>query len=74
MGNKINKDSYYMHIKIIGSNMQKFYKEIKNSIYLRNIVKYWAIDQLEDLNIKSLNNYFDYLNEKKKMIKTKQKI
>ena len=56
MGNKINKDSYYMHIKIIGSNMQKFYEEIKNSIYMRNIIKYWEIDQLENLNIESLNN------------------
>ena len=73
MGNKINKDSYYMHIKIIGSNMQKFYEEIKNSIYLRNIVKYWEIDQLEDLNIKSLNNYFDYLNEKKENDEDKTK-
>ena len=61
MGNNINPDSFYMHIKVIGSNMQKFYKELKDSIYLRNIIKYWEIEPLEDLNEKNINNYFDYL-------------
>ena len=62
MGNSINKDSYYMHIKIIGSNMEKFYDEFNNSIYLRNIIKFWTIDKLKKSDIrKQLNEYFDYL-------------
>ena len=42
--NNINKDSFYMHIKTMGSNMRIFYDEFKKSNYLRNIIKYWDID------------------------------
>ena len=64
MGNSINKDSFYMHIKIIGSNMEKFYNEFNNSIYLRNIIKFWTIDKLKKSDIrKQLNEYFDYLED-----------
>ena len=62
MGNSINKDSFYMHIKIIGSNMEKFYNEFNKSIYLRNIIKFWTIDKLKKSDIRNqLNEYFDYL-------------
>ena len=61
MGNDINKDSFYMHIKTMGSNMQIFYDEFKKSNYLRNIIKYWDIDKLQTLNVINLNKYFDYL-------------
>ena len=64
MGNNINETSFYMHIKLIGSNIQKFYAEFKKSNFLRNIIKFWDIDKLEDsTNEDQLNKYFDYLNE-----------
>ena len=63
MGNDINKDSFYMHIKTMGSNMQIFYDEFKKSNYLRNIIKYWDIDKLQTLNDVNLNKYFDYLQD-----------
>ena len=65
MGNNNNKDSFYMHIKIIGSNMNKFYNELRKSSFLRNIINYWAIDELKTLNEENLNQYFDYLNKEK---------
>ena len=65
MGNNNNKDSFYMHIKIIGSNMSKFYDELRKSTFLRNIINYWAIDELKTLNKENLEQYFDYLNKEK---------
>ncbi len=65
MGNDNNKVSFYMHIKIIGSNMNKFYNELRKSSFLRNIINYWAIDELKTLNEENLNQYFDYLNKEK---------
>lgn len=54
-----------MHIKIIGSNMEKFYDELNKSDFLANIIKYWYIEPLENSNLNSqLNEYFDYLKEK----------
>ena len=61
MGNNINNDSFYMHIKIMGTKMQKFYDNFKKSTFLRNIIKYWDIDKLEILNEENLCQYFDYL-------------
>ena len=56
-----------MHIKIIGSNMEKFYDELNKSIFLAKIIKYWHIDQLENSNLNSqLNEYFDYLKKRTK--------
>jgi GTP-binding protein EngB required for normal cell division len=52
-----------MHIKIIGSNMNKFYDELKKSTFLRNIINYWDIDNLETLNYENLQCYFNYLKE-----------
>ena len=65
MGNNNNIVSFYMHIKIIGSNMNKFYNELRKSSFLRNIINYWAIDELKTLNEENLNQYFDYLNKEK---------
>ena len=73
MGNNINKKSFYMHIKLIGSNIEKFYAEFKKSIFLRNIIKFWDIDKLEDSAIlDQLNKYFDYLNEIKNNMKVEE--
>ena len=59
---KEKNNPFYMHIKIIGSNMEKFYDELNKSIFLANIIKYWHIEQLENSNLNSqLNEYFDYL-------------
>ena len=65
MGNNNNKDSFYMHIKIIGTKMKKFYDELRKSTFLRNIIKYWDIDELKTLNEENLKQYFDYLNQEK---------
>ena len=62
---KEKNNPFYMHIKIIGSNMEKFYDELNKSIFLANIIKYWHIDQLENSNLNSqLNEYFDYLKKR----------
>ena len=62
--NNNNQVSFYMHIKIIGSNIQKFYDEFKKSIKLRNIIKHWVIDKLDNSNVNDqINKYFDHLNE-----------
>ena len=56
------KDSFYMHIKVIGLNMEKFYDLLKSSFSLKNIIKYWDIDLLKKKNItKQINTYFDEL-------------
>ena len=43
MGNECNKDSFYMDIKIIGSNLEKLYHNIYHSDYLKNIINIWDI-------------------------------
>ena len=63
MGNtaECSKDSFFMNIKIIGSNMDKFYKEIKLS--QKSIKELWNFEPLEKktTNIQQLNNYFNKL-------------
>ena len=63
MGNTDNysKDSFFMNIRIIGSNMDKFYNEIKNSQH--SIKELWHFEHLEkkSTNIEQLNNYFNKL-------------
>ena len=68
MGSSIegNKDSFNMHIKFIGRKMQRFYDEFKKSDTLKNIIKLWDIDPLQNLSIdKQINNYFDILEKYK---------
>lgn len=64
MGNRIDKDNYYMHVKIIGDKTNSFYDNLNNSEYLKNIKKFWDIEPNDnnDILIK-LNKYFDNLNE-----------
>jgi hypothetical protein len=63
MGNTANysKDSFFMNIRIIGSNMDKFYKEIKNS--QPSIKELWHFEPLEKKSTigEQLNNYFNKL-------------
>ena len=63
MGNSgnYNKDLYFMNIKIIGPNIQKFYEEIKKT--QKTIKELWNFEPLEEnKEIKEqINNYFKKL-------------
>jgi len=62
MGNTENKgnDSYFMNIKIIGSNIGNFYKEIQNTE--KTIKKLWNFEPLEQKEIiQQINDYFQKL-------------
>jgi len=64
MGNEndLDQNAYYMHISFIGLNMEKFVKNLKNSVTLKDIIKFWKIDPLlnEDSS-NEINAYFDSL-------------
>ena len=68
MGNNlIEKEKAYMHLKLIGTNMEKFYSNLNNSDYLKNIKLYWDIDPLNsDNNLNQINNYFEKIEQLKK--------
>ena len=56
-----------MHIKLIGTNMEKFYSNLNNSDYLKNIKLYWDIEPLNsDNNLNQINNYFEKIEKLKK--------
>ena len=59
MGNDIdNKDSFYMNVRLIGSNMENFQNKIFQSS-LKNIIKFWKIEYLSNCNIgKQIDCYF----------------
>ena len=64
MGNTLkgNKDSFNMHVKFIGTNMQKFYDIIQKSNILNKIIKFWDIEPLEKVaSTIQINNYCDIL-------------
>ena len=64
MGNSIEKDNFYMHVKLIGEKMDSFYDNLNNSDYLNNIRKFWDIDPISHKdNLKQIISYFDDLNE-----------
>ena len=68
MGNiyDTNQDSFYMHLRFIGLNMQGFYTLFKNSVTLHDIIKFWEIDSLQNIDSsKQINSYFDFLQNKK---------
>ena len=53
---------FYMHLRFIGLNMDEFYNSFKNSVTLRNIIKFWDIDpQQKTDSSKQINAYFDSL-------------
>ena len=64
MGNNYdpNQNIFYMHLRFIGLNMDKFYNNLKDSVTLRNIIKFWKIDPLQKTDSsKQINAYFDSL-------------
>ena len=64
MGGSIEKDNFYMHVKLIGEKMDSFYDDLNNSDYLNNIRKFWDIDPISHKdNLKQIISYFDDLNE-----------
>ena len=65
MGNECNNDTFYMDIKIIGSNLGKLYDNIYNSDYLKNIRKFWNIAPRDETynNLEKINIYFNELNQ-----------
>lgn len=63
MGNKesFSKDDYYMHIQLIGLNMQKFFEGIKSVIIPEKKIKnYWKFDynEKETEMTKEIDKYF----------------
>ena len=53
---------FYMHLRIIGLNMDEFYNNFKNSVTLRNIIKFWKIDPLQKTDSSNqINAYYDSL-------------
>ena len=68
MGNTYgsNQDSFYMHLRFIGQNMNRFYRLFKNSVILHDIIKFWEIDSLQNTDSsRQINSYFDFLQNKK---------
>ena len=64
--NIIQKEKAYMHLKIIGTNMEKFYANLNNSEYLKTIKLYWDIDPLiSGNNLNQINKYFDQIQQLK---------
>ena len=64
MGNSIEKDNFYMHVKLIGEKIDSFYDNLNNSDYLQKIRKFWDIDPITHKdNLKQINSYFDDLNK-----------
>ena len=67
MGSEVNKNAnektYYMHIKMIGKDIEGFNKGINEAISLKNIIKLWNFEpiQKEAANANQLNEYFDRL-------------
>ena len=63
MGNSSNdlKDSYFMNVKIIGFNMENFFKVIQE--YQKVIKELWNFEQLEQNQdvIEQIKKYFDKL-------------
>ena len=65
MGNNVDKDKYYMHVKFIGSNMGNFYANFDESEYLKKIKKLWNIEPPNTDNkqtLEQIDDYFERLN------------
>ena len=64
MGCKIEKDEFYMHVKLIGTDLEKFNNNLKNSEYLKKIKDFWKIDPIDNKsNLEQINQYFDEINQ-----------
>ena len=51
-----NKDAFFMHLRFIGLNMERFYNNFKNSTTLQNIIKFWKIDSLKNTELSNQIN------------------
>ena len=74
MGNNYDpkKENFYMHLKFIGFNNQNFSNNLKNTPSLHDIIKFWKIEPLENINIlDQINSYFKFLEEKRNDEKNK---
>ena len=51
MGSEVNKNAndktFYMHIKMIGKDIEGFNKGIKEAISLKNIIKLWNFEPIQ---------------------------
>ena len=66
MGNNYNKEAFYMHIKFIGLEIERFYNNFRNVTTLKDIIKCWEIDPLQNIDLlEQINAYFDILQEKR---------
>ena len=64
MGCKIEKDEFYMHVKLIGTDLEKFNNNLKNSEYLKKIKDFWKIDPIDNKsNLEQINQYFEEINQ-----------
>lgn len=64
MGCKIEKDEFYMHVKLIGTDLEKFNNNLKNSEYLKKIKDFWKIDLIDNKsNLEQINQYFEEINQ-----------
>ena len=64
MGCKIEKDEFYMHVKLIGTDLEKFNNNLKNSEYLKKIKDFWKIDPIDNnSNLEQINQYFEEINQ-----------
>jgi hypothetical protein len=65
MGNKssCSKDDYYMHVQLIGLNLENFYQEIKKVNPQKKIKEFWdfTLNNNPESLEKEINNYFDKL-------------
>ena len=57
MGCKIEKDEFYMHVKLIGIELEKFNNNLKNSEYLKKVK-----DRIEEFSIEYRTTYTDCYN------------
>ena len=66
MGNNYNKEAFAMHIKFIGLEIERFYNNFRKVTTLKDIIKCWEIDPLQNIDLlEQINAYFDILQEKR---------
>ena len=65
INNSNDKDKFFMHIKFIGSNMEKFFGIFNKSNILKKIKNYWNIAPIiSKNNLEQINIYFDSIKQK----------
>ena len=67
MGNEQKDDRFYMHIQIIGEDMDIFYNNIKTTKKYKTIKEYWEFEIGNDSLLNDqIEKYFKKLERKKK--------